>query len=68
MEWNYIKEKILEQEQTLPIDYNLIPLPLNRIVKDGLSHNIINRMSFEEVKMNLENYRYVSISHLKNTS
>ena len=61
MEWNMIKKKVLDQEQSLPIEFDLIPLPLNRIVKDGLSPNIINRMSFEEVKINLETYRYVII-------
>lgn len=68
MQWNSIKEKVVEMEQTLPIDYNLIPLPFNRIAKDGLSYNYINRMSFEEVKTNLEQYRSVSIALIKITN
>lgn len=60
MEWSYIKKKVVEEEETLPVDFNLIPLPINRIIKDGLGHDTINRMTFEEVKFNLDNHRYVS--------
>lgn len=65
MEWSNIKERVLDHGEALPIDYNLIPLPLNRIVKDGLNCNIIQRMSFEEVKVELENYRLYERSSKK---
>ncbi len=65
MEWTSIKERVLAQGETLPIDYNLIPLPLNRIIKDGLNYNIIQRMTFEDVKAELENYRLCERSNKK---
>lgn len=64
MEWSFIKKKVVEEGEILPIDFNLIPLPMNRIIKDGLGHDTINRMTFEEVRYNLDNHRVVSFFFL----
>lgn len=61
MEWHAIKTKLHDDENSLPVDLNLIPFPFNRILRDGLSYNSIKRMSFEEVKTNLDNFREVNI-------
>ena len=59
MEANVIKRKLHDEELTLPVDSTLIPFPFNIILRDGLSYNSIKRMSFEEVKANLDNFREV---------
>lgn len=59
MEWNEIYSRIHEHNESLPVDLNLIPLPFNRILKDGLSYNTIKRMSFNEVKDTLDSFRQV---------
>jgi hypothetical protein len=64
MEWHAIKTKLHDDENSLPVDLNLIPFPFNRILRDGLSYNSIKRMSFEEVKTNLDNFREVNILEL----
>lgn len=68
MEWNEIKKKIHEEGECLPVDLNLIPFPFNRILKDGLSYNTIKRMSFEEVKSSLDNFREVNTLLILNLS
>ena len=57
MESDAIKIKLHDEQLTLPVDSNLIPFPFNLILRDGLSYNSIKRMSFEEVKANLDNFR-----------
>lgn len=61
LEWYQIKEAILMESKSLAVNFDVIPLPFNRIVKDGLDLNCIQRMSFEEVRLNLENLQ-VSLS------
>ena len=50
-----IKNQILAKNKSLPIDFEIIKFPFNRIIKDGFSRNSIYRMSFEEVLTCLEN-------------
>jgi hypothetical protein len=60
LEWRQIKKHIFTDGLSLLVDFNLIPLPFSRIIKDGLSMRSIKRMSFEEVKVSLENAREVN--------
>lgn len=60
LEWSDIRYKIHNESEILPVDLSLIPFPFNRILKDGLSYNAIKRMSFEEVKSSLDNFREVN--------
>ena len=57
MEWHAIKTKIHDEENSLPVDLNLIPFSFDRILRDGSTYNSIKCMSFEEVKTNLDNFR-----------
>lgn len=50
-----IKDKVLNQNKALPIDFEIIKFPFNRIIKDGLSKNPIYRMNFEEISASLDN-------------
>jgi hypothetical protein len=50
-----IKNQILAKNKSLPIDFEIIKFPFNRIIKDGFNKNPIYRMSFEEVLTSLEN-------------
>jgi inactive serine/threonine-protein kinase TEX14 len=59
LKWEEIHNEILIDQNTLPVNYDLIPVPFSRIIKDGFSFNSINRMSFEEVKAALENFQQV---------
>ena len=60
MEWKQIRDEVLVNNNSLQINFDLIPLPFSRIIKDGLSPSSIKRMSFEQVKSNLEGVRNVS--------
>ena len=60
MDWKQIRDEVLVNNATLPINFDLIPLPFSRIIKDGLNLSSINRMSFEDVKANLESVRNVT--------
>ena len=66
MEWKQIRDEVLINNNSLQINFDMVPLPFSRIIKDGLSMNSINRMSFEDVKANLESVRSVSSGQLKN--
>ena len=61
MDWATIKRKLHDEEITLQVESSLIPFPFNIILRDGLSYNSIKRMSFEEVKANLDNFREVRL-------
>ena len=61
MEWKQIRDEVLINNNSLQINFDLVPLPFSRIIKDGLSMNSINSMSFEAVKGNLESVRTVSV-------
>lgn len=60
MEWNEITFELLVKNNKLPVDFDLIPLPFSRILKDGFSLNPIKRMTFDEVKNFLENLQTVT--------
>lgn len=55
LNWYEIKQEICVNKNQLEINYNLIPFPYNRIIKDGLNYIPLQRMSFDEIKFNLEN-------------
>jgi hypothetical protein len=57
-----IYHKVVEEHETLYVDFNLIPLPFSRIIKDGFSLNTMQRMSFDEVKTLLESFQLTLIS------
>ena len=46
---------ILNNNNSLSIDFEIIKFPFNRIIKDGLSRNPIYRMGFDEILASLEN-------------
>jgi hypothetical protein len=54
LKWSDIYHKVVEEHETLHVDFNLIPLPFSRIIKDGLNLNSLQRMRFDEVKALLE--------------
>jgi hypothetical protein len=64
MEWNEIRHDLLVESNKLPVNFDLIPLPFSRIIKDGFSLNQMKRMSFEEVKANLENLQTVRLANV----
>ena len=62
MNWCDIYQQVLREHKTLLVDFNLIPLPFSRIIKDGFSVNSLQRMTFEEVKSLLESFEQVGFS------
>jgi serine/threonine protein kinase len=62
MVWSNIRDELWMKGNSLSINFDLIPVPFSRIIKDGLSIQPIKRMSFEEVKANLESYQQTFFS------
>ena len=63
MEWNEIKFELINRQNQLPVEFEIIPLPFSRIIKDGFCSTPINRMPVEEIKRILDNYMSVSYTY-----
>jgi serine/threonine protein kinase len=68
MTWSNIRDELWMRGNSLSINFDLIPVPFSRIIKDGLSLQPIKRMSFEEVKANLESFQHAFLSTRNNNN
>ena len=67
MEWNEIKFEMINRQNQLPVDFDILPLPFSRIIKDGFAASPISRILLEDVKTMLDEYQNQSFIEHKPT-